>query len=70
MAKKPTPKEPETGVSTWRWRIAKAKLEQGEFAANHAKINPQHLSMILNGKRNPRPLTVQKVEDALSALGV
>jgi len=54
----------------WRWRIAKAGMTQAEFAKNEAGVTGSNLSQYILGKKNPRPLTYEKIEAALRRLGV
>ena len=57
-------------MQSWRWRIAKAGMNQKEFAQNEAGITATNLSEYIKGKKIPRPVTVEKIEAALKRLGV
>lgn len=56
-------------MKTWRWRIAKAGMTQAEFC-NGLGISAPNLSLYLNGKKVPRPLTFETIESKLKELGV
>jgi transcriptional regulator with XRE-family HTH domain len=56
-------------IKSWRWRIAKAGLTEGAFAAR-VKMTKCYFSMIMNGKHRPRALKITKVEQELEKLGV
>lgn len=53
----------------WKWRIAKAGLTMSAFAAK-AKVSNSNLSLYCAGKKNPRELTIIKIEKTLKKLKV
>lgn len=56
-------------IKSWRWRIAKAGMTQLAFC-KVVSITPANLSLYLNGKKIPRPLTFEIIESKLKELGV
>jgi hypothetical protein len=57
-------------INSWYGRIAKTGMYMRDFAVQEAGITPTNLSLYLRGKKNPRPLTIEKIESALKRLGV
>jgi hypothetical protein len=56
-------------IKSWRWRIAKAGMTQLAFC-EVVSVTPPNMSMYLNGKKKPRPLTFETIESKLQELGV
>lgn len=57
-------------VSTWVWRIPKAGYKfDKDFCDEHSIPHPQ-FSLWINGKSEPMPHNIEKVEKALKAKGV
>ncbi len=56
-------------MKTLRWRIAKAGMTQLAFC-KIAGVTPANLSLYVNGKKVPRPLTFETIESKLKELGV
>jgi len=63
MAKK------QTGIDTWRWRIAKAGHTARSFA-RYCEVNNALISQYVNGKIVPTPERIEHIEASLRELGV
>lgn len=62
-------KSNQNAIKDWRWRIARAGMTQKDFAAE-VKVTASNLSQYILGNKNPRPLTVERIESALKKMGV
>jgi hypothetical protein len=60
----------ETGVATWRWRIAKAGLNASKFCKVSGAVDRSTLSKFMTGKVVPYPEISATIEAALKKLGV
>lgn len=60
----------ETGVATWRWRIAKAGLNAAKFCKMTGLVSRPTLSKFMTGKVTPYPEIAANIEAALKKLGV
>ncbi len=58
-----------TGIETWRWRIAKAGHTARSFALYSGVPNTK-ISQYINGKIVPTPDRIAHIEAALRELGV
>lgn len=56
-------------VKNWKWRIYKAELTQQKFCERF-DIPPSQLSDWLNGRKEPKQSSIDKVELHLKSLGV
>jgi transcriptional regulator with XRE-family HTH domain len=62
-------KQAKVKIESWRWRIAKAGMTQGEFALK-AGVQRSHLSRYINFRKNPSAITFTRIETLLKELKV